>query len=352
MEILAPSETGLRRAAGVLAAGGLVAFPTETVYGLGGDAWNSRALALIFEVKGRPAFDPLIVHVASRVSVDLVADLDALSPRGRAAAAALMEEFWPGPLTLVLPKRPRVPELATSGLPTVAIRIPDHPVARALIELSTGAVAAPSANPFGYLSPTRAEHVASQLGDRVDLIVDGGRCPVGVESTVVDVTGPVPLVLRPGGIALERLRAVVPGIELIDRTDPAPRSPGQLANHYAPRLPLRLVRRGGLALARPSGRAAALVYDGIGRERLGAASDRFALVRVLSEAGYPVEAAANLFDILHDLDSGDFDELWAERVPEEGLGAAVNDRLYKASKKIGGSNSRPSGGGGFQSFGV
>ncbi|HOX11823.1 MAG TPA: L-threonylcarbamoyladenylate synthase [Spirochaetia bacterium] len=333
VEIIATSDADLRRAAEILASGGLVAFPTETVYGLGGDAWNTRALARIFEAKRRPAFDPLIVHIAALAALDDVADLGALVPEARRAACDLMEEFWPGPLTLILPKRPRVPDLATSGLPTVAVRLPNHPVARALIELSTGAVAAPSANPFGYLSPTRAEHVAAQLGDRVDLIVDGGRCPVGVESTVVDVTGPAPRVLRPGGLSLERLRTVAPGIEVLDRTDPAPKAPGQLANHYAPRRALRLAPAGGLSAARPKGRAAALVFDAESRRRLEESAARFAEIRVLSEAGDPVEAAANLFDLLHDLDSGDCEELWAERVPEAGLGAAVNDRLYKASKK-------------------
>lgn len=333
MEIVEPSEAGLAKASEILAAGGLVAFPTETVYGLGGNAWDPRALARIFEAKGRPVFDPLIVHVAGIAALDDVADLGALAPEARTAAGSLMDAFWPGPLTLILPKRPRVPALATSGLPTVAVRLPSHPVARALIERSTGAVAAPSANPFGYLSPTRAEHVAAQLGDRVDLIVDGGRCPVGVESTVVDVTGPVPLVLRPGGLSLERLRSVVPGIDVLDRTDPEPKAPGQLANHYAPRRALRLVLPGGLAEVRPEGRAAALVFDAVGRDRMGDAARRFAAVRVLSESGDPVEAAANLFDLLHELDAGDYNELWAERIPDEGIGRAVNDRLYKASKK-------------------
>ena len=333
MEIIHTSEVDLRRAAEALTAGSLVAFPTETVYGLGGDAWNLRALARIFEAKRRPAFDPLIVHIACIAALDDVADLGALGKETRTSACALMEEFWPGPLTLILPKRPRVPDLATSGLPTVAVRLPNHPVARALIEGSTGAVAAPSANPFGYLSPTRAEHVASQLGERVDLIVDGGRCPVGVESTVVDVTGQSPRILRPGGLSLENLRLVVPGIEVMDRTDPAPKAPGQLATHYAPRLDLHLVLPADLAQARPASRAAALVFDAQSRERLGRGASRFAEVRVLSESGDPVEAAANLFNLLHELDSGGFDEIWAERVPDAGVGAAVNDRLYKASKK-------------------
>ncbi len=333
MELLKPTEENLRRAAEILVRGGLVAFPTETVYGLGANAYDARALARVFEAKGRPTFDPLIVHIASRDSVEAVADLGALPPGSRAAARRLLEAFWPGPLTLILPKRERVPDLATSGLPTVAVRFPDHPTARRVIELSTGAVAAPSANPFGYLSPTRAQHVAAQLGDRVDLILDGGRCPVGVESTVVDVTGPSPRILRPGGLSLERLRAAVPDVEVLDRTDPVPKAPGQLPSHYSPRLPLRLVKAGGLARALPAGRAAAVFFDGASLARAGGAAARFAEVRVLSESGDPVEAAANLFDILHELDRGGFTELWAERAPEEGLGAAVNDRLYKASRK-------------------
>lgn len=333
MEILKPSEDNLRRTAEALARGRLVAFPTETVYGLGANAYDVHALARVFEAKGRPTFDPLIVHVASLSSVDTVADLAALPPSSATTARRLMAAFWPGPMTLILPKRGRVPDLATSGLPTVAVRFPNHPIALRVIELSTGAVAAPSANPFGYLSPTRAEHVAAQLGERVDIILDGGRCPVGVESTVVDVTGPVARVLRPGGLSLESLRSEAPDIEILDRTDPVPKAPGQLPSHYAPRLPLRLVEAGALVEARPAGRAAALFFDKASRERAGTAAARFEEIRVLSEAGDAVEAAANLFDLLHQLDQGDFQELWVERIPDRGLGAAVNDRLYKASRK-------------------
>src|SRR5512142_2793818 len=180
MEILGTSEAELRRAGERIAAGGLVAFPTETVYGLGADAFDARAAARIFEAKARPSFDPLIVHIAALADADRVALVPGYKAR------ALMETLWPGPLTLVMPKRETIPDIVTSGLPTVALRLPAHPVARAIIAYSGTAVAAPSANPFGYISPTLASHVAKGLGDRVELIVDGGPCAVGVESTVLD----------------------------------------------------------------------------------------------------------------------------------------------------------------------
>jgi L-threonylcarbamoyladenylate synthase len=333
MEILKPTDANLRRAAEALSEGRLVAFPTETVYGLGGNAYDATVLAKIFAAKGRPTFDPLIVHIASLPSVDNVADLSALSPEAAAAARALMAAFWPGPMTLILPKKPCIPDLATSGLSTVAVRFPNHPVAQRIIELSTGAIAAPSANPFGYLSPTRAEHVADQLGDKVDIILDGGRCSVGVESTVVDMTGTSPMILRPGGMSLERLRTVAPDIAVLDRADPKPKAPGQLPSHYAPRRPLRLVNPGELAHVYPMGHAAAIFFDRASLMEAEGQYDNFLEVKILSESGDLVEAAANLFDFLHELDKGDFDEYWAERVPNEGIGAAVNDRLYKASKK-------------------
>jgi L-threonylcarbamoyladenylate synthase len=227
-----------------------------------------------------------------------------------------------------------VPDLATSALPTVAVRLPAHPVARRLIELSTGAVAAPSANPFGYLSPTRAAHVADQLGDRVDFIVDGGRCPVGVESTVLDVTVDPPLVLRPGGLPLDRLEALLGAVEVFDRAATSPKAPGQLPSHYAPRARLRLVPAGTLPLRDPAPGAVALCFDASSEARLRAdAPDRFARIVTLSPSGELVEAAAELFEILHALDAAGVAEIWAERVPDSGLGRAVNDRLYKASEK-------------------
>ncbi|MCX7023184.1 MAG: L-threonylcarbamoyladenylate synthase [Spirochaetes bacterium] len=327
MEILKPTDENISRAAEAIKAGRLVAMPTETVYGLGANAYDPIALARIFEAKRRPHFDPLIVHIADMATVSLLAQ-----PPG-STARLLMAAFWPGPLTLVMPKKAIVPDIATSGLPTVAIRFPSHPVARALIERSTGAVAAPSANPFGYLSPTRAEHVAEQLGDRVDFILDGGRCEVGVESTVVDVSSGNPVILRTGGLTLERLREVVGDIELRDWSAGAPTSPGQLPHHYAPRSTLHLVPLGGLARAKPASGAAAIFFSNATRRNSGAAAGLFAVTRCLSPSGDTVEAAAALFDLLHEMDAFAYTEIWAERVPDEGIGRAVNDRLYKASMK-------------------
>jgi len=334
VEILKPDERGLRRAAECIARGGLVAFPTETVYGLGANAFDARAVARVFEAKARPSFDPLIVHVASLSQAESVAR--EICPKARALAEAL----WPGPLTLVLPKRDELPEIVNSGLSTVAIRLPAHPVARAIIELSRTAVAAPSANPFGYLSPTKAEHVERMLGDKVDFIVDGGACAVGLESTVLDMTRDPPRMLRPGGMSAEAIEAVIGPIlrgaapSAAAAPTAAAASPGMLDSHYAPTTPLRLVGEGELSSARPEGRAAALVLDAGRLKSLGDAAGRFARIRVLSKSGDLVEAAASLFAALHELDQAGFDEIWAERVGERGLGPAINDRLYKASKKI------------------
>ncbi len=330
MELLDSADDNLRRAGECIARGGLVAFPTETVYGLGADAFDARAVARIFEAKARPSFDPLIVHVATIGAVDRVAIIPGFKAR------ALMETLWPGPLTLVMPRREAIPDIVTSGLDTVAVRLPAHPVARAIISYSGTAVAAPSANPFGYLSPTLAAHVARGLGDKVDIIVDGGPCSVGVESTVLDMTVDPPRVLRPGGLPVETIEAVIGPID--SRKAPeaasiAASSPGLLESHYAPRTPLYLVETGAMAAARPSGRAAALVSSAVSGASLEATAGRFALARYLSPTGDLVEAAAGLFAALHELDSGGFDQIWAEKARDSGLGPAINDRLFKASKK-------------------
>jgi len=329
VEILAPTPENLERAGKLIAGGGIVAIPTETVYGLGANAFDVRAVARVFEAKARPSFDPLIVHIADLEAVELVAEIPS------AKALALMEGLWPGPLTLILPKKASIPDLVTSGLPTVAVRLPAHEIARAVIRHAGVPVAAPSANPFGYLSPTRAEHVARLLGDRVDLIVDGGPCPVGVESTVLDLTIDPPLVLRPGGLALDAIEAVIGKVGLRERGDARPTSPGQLESHYAPRTPLFLRAAGDLANLEPSGKAAALLFDPRSLAALeeSPAGRFFQEKRVLSPNGNSLEAAASLFAILHELDAGGFDAIYAERLPEAGLGRAVNDRLYKASEK-------------------
>lgn len=305
------------RAAALLRAGGVVAFPTETVYGLGALAFDPAAAARIFEIKGRPSFDPLIVHVLDEAMLGRVA---AWIPD---AARALIARFWPGPLTVVLPKTPAIPALVTSGLSTVAVRMPAHPVARSLIELAGVPLAAPSANRFGSLSPTLAAHVAGQLGDEPDLILDGGPCEHGVESTIVAFDTGV-RVLRPGAVPLEAVAALLPEVTLGRSDGEKPVAPGQLAHHYAPRTPLRLVEAGA---DRSEGRARA-GFLGFTRPAAGYAQNR-----VLSETGDLREAAARLFETLHELDGLGLDRIDAEAVPEAGLGAAIMDRLRRASAR-------------------
>jgi L-threonylcarbamoyladenylate synthase len=308
-----------------LSEGGIAAFPTETVYGLGADVFNTAALARVFEVKRRPRFDPLIVHIACRDTLDDLVDCAALTPAALRRLELLTKTFWPGPLTLVLPKRPRIPDLATAGLPTVAVRFPDHPVAQRLIEALgvTGAVAAPSANPFGYLSPTRAEHVAAQLGDTVQIILDGGPCEIGVESTVLDLGGASgayggnaddspPRILRPGGVTREALREVIPDVEIAaaGNVHGAQSSPGRLKSHYAPATPLCLHSREEMrSLPKTSGHAYIYMEETLQK------------------------SAALLFEKLNALDGQGYTVIHAELAPEEGLGLAINDRLRRAAAK-------------------
>lgn len=300
--------------------------PTETVYGLAGHALDPAALARIFEVKRRPFFDPLIVHVADTAAARR------LWREMPGAAVRLAEAFWPGPLTLVLPKAGHVPDLATSGLPRVAVRVPAHPVARALLEAAGIPLAAPSANPFGALSPTCAEHVARAFEDGIDCVLDGGPCDVGVESTVVGWDGDVPLLLRAGGIAPEDIEAVLG--RPLRRDAPtaldgaAAESPGALPWHYAPRTPLRLRD----ADERPAPEEGwGLLWFGRAAEPAG-----YARVENLSPAGDAREAAAHLFAALHRLDHAGLRGIEALPLPEHGLGLAVNDRLRKAAAKTAG----------------
>ncbi|MDR0590021.1 MAG: threonylcarbamoyl-AMP synthase [Spirochaetaceae bacterium] len=334
MRILSVSDFDIAQAAEALKRGRLVAFPTETVYGLGADGFNPAALARVFEVKNRPRFDPLIIHIARIEGLKLAADLDLLEEEARQKTGLLCENLWPGPLTLILPKRREIPELATGGLATVAVRLPDHPAAQKLIALSTGAVAAPSANPFGRLSPTRAEHVRDQLGDRVDLILDGGRTRVGVESTVLDMTGPFPRILRPGGVPREKIEALIGPVEFSPENNGPVSAPGQLKSHYAPRTPLALHPPEEMAALAWEAGTGCLFFCGTSRDRwlrnnpgAGLSSE----IRALSETGNTTEAAANLFDILHELDRLGLSRLKAEEAPPLGLGPAINDRLRKAA---------------------
>ncbi len=306
------------RAAEIIKKGGIVAFPTETVYGLGADAFNAFAVARVFEVKGRPYFDPLIVHIASPDNIEkLVQEIPS-------SAKKLMERFWPGPLTVVLLKGKDVPDIVTAGLPTVAIRIPSHPVALSLIKESKCPIAAPSANPFGYLSPTTAEHVREQLGNRVDLILDGGPCQVGVESTIISFLEGRPRLLRPGGVPLEEVESIIGRVE-VNQTEDKPSAPGMLPRHYAPRTPIVLDwNEENIELYKDKNIGLLAFQEK--RSHL-----RFSHTEILSKKGDLREAAANLFAAIRRLDALNLDLILAGPIPEIGLGRAIMDRLRRAS---------------------
>lgn len=324
------SEASIVRAADILCAQGLVAFPTETVYGLGANACSGAAVARIFSAKGRPSFNPLIIHVPDLEAAEGLVQFDL---RARAAARA----FWPGPLTLILPRREGCPvsDLAGAGLPTLAIRVPAHPVALALLKACGLPLAAPSANRSGTLSPTAPVHVAESLGDAVDLILAAGTCAVGVESTVLDLSEDAAVIARPGAITAADLESVLGCSVTYDSGNAErPVSPGQLLRHYAPFTPVRLnavdVAPGEALLAFGSTR-----FMGI-RDGTGAAADLpETMRRNLSETGDLHEAAANLFAMLRALDRPQHRAIAVMAVPEMGLGIAINDRLRRAAHGAG-----------------
>lgn len=305
----------------MLRAGGLVAFPTETVYGLGANAFDPEATARVFEVKARPSFDPLIVHLADAEGLSRVASTR--DPRVQRLAA----RFWPGPLTLVLSRQARVPDIVTAGLDTVGVRVPAHPTARDLVRAAGTPVAAPSANPFGYVSPTTAAHVAELLGDRVDLILDGGPCPVGVESTIVSLVSDPPGLLRPGGVPPEEIEALLGG-PLVRVTAPGerPLGPGQLSRHYATRTPLRI-------LAGPAGPVSTVGRVGLLAWQRAPSEGGYAVVEVLAPDGRAATAAARLFAALRRLDALGLDAIVAESCEERGLGHAIMDRLRRSAAR-------------------
>ena len=310
----------IERAAEILRQGGLVALPTETVYGLGANALDPIAVARIFAAKERPFFDPLIVHVPD---IDWMPRIVSEFPP---VAVQLAERFWPGPLTLVLPKVTAIPDLVTSGLPNVGVRIPDHDLTRQVLRLANVPVAAPSANPFGRLSPTTAEHVHRQLGHRVDAILDGGPCRVGIESTILQINEDGVTFLRPGGSALEEIEALIGNVNHpVSTVSESPIAPGMLASHYAPRTPLTIVNE--IPSTVDSTRLGLLALCHVGL------SHQFAQVEVLSPTGDLVTAAANFFQALHRLDAAGLDEIIAVRFPETGLGKALNDRLQRAEHR-------------------
>ena len=319
----ASDPESIRFAAEIIRGGGLVAFPTETVYGLGANALNPDAVARIFEVKQRPSFDPLIVHIATRASLDRLVETISLGDH------RLMDVFWPGPLTLVLPKREIVPDIVTAGLSTVAIRMPAHPVAQALIREAGVPIAAPSANPFGYVSPTCAQHVLDGLGDHVDLILDGGPCQIGVESTIVSIVGTWTELLRPGSVTLAELREVI-GPVVRAAASQTVVAPGQLPRHYATRTPVTILAAQGVRpVVHGHARAGLLAMSPLGQ-----ADERFCAIEVLSAAGDLREAARHLFAALRRLDTLGLDRLYAEPCDEQGLGLAIMDRLRRCAVSI------------------
>lgn len=296
----------------------LVAIPTETVYGLAANAFDADGVSQIFEMKGRPRFNPLIVHIHDAGQLkDLAKDIPE-------AAMKLAKAFWPGSLTLILPKQPNVPDIITAGKNTVGIRMPDHPMTLELLRGLPFPLAAPSANPFTRVSPTSAEHVAHYFGDSIPAILDGGPCQVGLESTIVGFEGDTPIIYRKGGISIEAIEKVVGKVQLLTENETAPQAPGMLLKHYSPRTPLILSTDIQQSIGTyPNKRIGVLSFftvDFKGAE----------IVKILSPSKNLKEVAKHLFAALHELDALQLDVIIAERFPEEGLGGSINDRLRRA----------------------
>jgi L-threonylcarbamoyladenylate synthase len=312
------AETGkdINKARQLLEAGELVAIPTETVYGLAGNALNTQAVTRIFTVKGRPQFDPLIIHVPS------LEEAQRYVQPIPTAAKDLAKAFWPGPLTLLLERKDIIPDLVTAGLPRVGIRCPDHELTRKLLGTLDFPLAAPSANPFGYVSPTTPQHVADQLGARIPYILDGGPCEIGIESTIVGFDNGMATVFRSGGLKLEDIENVVGKVELRITASANPKTPGQMQSHYAPRKKLVIGNLDELIASHRGETFAVLSFSRDYRERF---------QYVLSTTGRLDEAAHNLFSALRTLDALPIDIILTEFVPETGLGKAINDRLRRAA---------------------
>lgn len=319
------SPESIKEAAQILQSGGLVAFPTETVYGLGANALDGQAVAGIFAAKNRPSFNPIIVHVASRADAEKYVEVDA-------RAKGLMQTFWPGPLTLILPKKKDggLSDLVSAGLPSIAIRMPNHPVALKLIEAAGVPVAAPSANASGEPSATTPRHVQESLGENAPFILAGGACAVGLESTVLDLTGDAPVIVRPGAVMAEDLEPYLGAVPYDLGSHDKPRSPGQLLKHYAPSIPVRLgavdVQDGEALLAFGSTKFMGIKTGGFANQLPDA---KF---KNLSENGDLHEAAANLFSMLRDLDTPENTGIAVMNIPDQGLGIAINDRLKRAAQ--------------------
>ncbi|GCD77165.1 threonylcarbamoyl-AMP synthase [Thermaurantimonas aggregans] len=316
--------TDIQKAAALLQAGEVIGMPTETVYGLAGNALNAQAVAKIFAIKKRPTFDPLIVHIFDLSQIELLSK-SSLSE----SFYVLANRFWPGPLTLVVEKSDAVPDIVTSGLSTVGIRMPAHPMAQQLLRLCNLPLAAPSANPFGYISPVTAEHVARQLGDQVPYILDGGRCQIGLESTIVDCTVTPARILRKGGISVEKIaEALGYQPDVLSHSTDNPKAPGMLSSHYAPRKKLILTdQKSVFSYYHNKNNIAFLRYR--------TPIKQHPIQRILSPNGSDAEAAANLFYFLRELDEmSEIDLIVAEKAPDKGLGPAINDRLQRAATEV------------------
>ncbi len=307
----------VNRAADVLREGGVAVFPTETVYGIGASVFQPEGLARIFEIKKRPLMDPLIAHVASEDDVGVLAS--GVPEKAR----LLARRFWPGPLTMVLPKNERVPQIVTAGLPSIAIRMPDHSVAQQLIRQTGAPLAAPSANFFGATSPSRLSHVDAALRNEVDAVVDGGPCRVGVESTIISFCHEPTALLRPGGVPVEKIERTIGEVTLNPETESKPTAPGMLDSHYAPKTPL--IMQPSNDVETQDRRVGLLTFKNAPNP------DNFEAVEVLSPAGDFKEATRNLYAALHRLDTMDLDIIVAEPCPVTGLGRAIMDRLGRAS---------------------
>ncbi len=314
--------TDISRAARFLKEGHLVAIPTETVYGLAGNALNEDAVLNIFRTKNRPAFDPLIVHVSG------VKEADKYAINIPDVAYELMKNFWPGPLTILLQKKQIIPDLVTSGLSTVALRMPDHRMTLALLEQLDFPLAAPSANPFGYISPTTAGHVADQLSGKIHYILDGGACRVGIESTIIGFENNRCIVYRLGGMDIDKILQIAGDVQVAESGNPLPNAPGMLASHYAPSRPVYFGDLNQLMKKWQSANAAFLCFTGKGFDFPPGSN-----VYTLSPQGNLDEAAKHLFTALRDFDKSDAEFLLAEKFPDKGLGKAINDRLMRASAR-------------------
>ena len=316
-----PPWTSVSEAARLLKAGEVIAIPTETVYGLAGNAYDPKSLAKIFAAKERPTFDPLIVHIAD------ISELENIAKDIPDAAYKLAEAYWPGPMTMILPKKDCIPDLCTSGLPSVAVRFPSHPVAQAIIKESGLPLAAPSANLFKHVSPTTAEHVAAQLADRISGIVDGGPCSVGVESSIISLAGDKPTVLRPGAITPEMFAKVLGDVSIKESTSKpgqAMQAPGQCDTHYRPQVPLYFGELpAGIKLPAHTVRIA-----------FGNQAGPIPATVNLSESGDMIEATSKLYAYMHDLDNPEYDLILVDSIPNTGVGMALNDRLKRASIKV------------------